>query len=145
MGGPGITYLHDTRDPSPLNAGKGQFFSIQEFVATSKFGSGTNFNKVDASESTYYTFGKRKYVFARNLRIGFENSWGPNPNASNAGGQIGVSSTACAGSLLNTNPTCNAVPLPERLYAGGATSHRDRKSTRLNSSHLARSRMPSSA
>jgi outer membrane protein insertion porin family len=124
VGGPGITYLHDTRDPSPLNAGKGQFFSIQEFVATSKFGSGTNFNKVDASESTYYTFGKRKYVFARNLRIGFENSWGPNPNASNAGGQIGVSSTACAGSLLNTNPTCNAVPLPERLYAGGATSHR---------------------
>ena len=26
--------------------------------------------------------------------------------------------------LLKTNPSCNAVPLPERLYAGGATSHR---------------------
>ena len=25
---------------------------------------------------------------------------------------------------LTTNPSCNAVPLPERLYAGGATSHR---------------------
>jgi outer membrane protein assembly complex protein YaeT len=124
VGGPAFTWLHDTRDPSPLNAGKGQFISVQEFFASSKFGSGTDFNKVDLSESTYYTFGKKKYVFARNTRIGFENSWGPNPNADNAGGQIGVSATACAGVLLNTNPTCNAIPLPERLYAGGATSHR---------------------
>ncbi|QMV20394.1 BamA/TamA family outer membrane protein [Granulicella sp. 5B5] len=124
VGGPGFTFLHDTRDPSPLNANKGQFFSLQDFLATSKFGSGTNFNKLDGSESTYYTFGKHRYVFARNLRIGFENSWGPNPNASNAGSQIGVSSTACTGSLLATNPTCNPVPLPERLYAGGASSHR---------------------
>ena len=26
--------------------------------------------------------------------------------------------------LLTTNPSCDAVPLPERLYAGGANSHR---------------------
>jgi outer membrane protein assembly factor BamA len=124
VGGPEITYFHDTRDPSQLNAGKGQYFSIQEFIATSKFGSGTDFNKLDVTQSTYYTFGKRKYVFARNLRVGFEKSWGPNPNAYNAGNQIGVSATACSGTLLATNPTCNAVPLPERLYVGGATSHR---------------------
>jgi outer membrane protein assembly factor BamA len=124
VGGPDITYLHDTRDPSPLNAGKGQYFSLQEFIATSKFGSEADFNKVDASESTYYMFGKRKYVFARNLRVAFEKSWGPNPNAYNAGNQIGVVSTACSGTLLETNPTCNAVPLPERLYVGGEASHR---------------------
>jgi outer membrane protein insertion porin family len=124
VGGPQVTYFHDTRDPSPLNAGKGQYFSIQEFVASSKFGSGTDFNKVDMTQSTYYTFGKRKYVFARNLRVGFEKAWGTNPNAFNAGNQIGVSSTACSGTLLETNATCNAVPLPERLYVGGATSHR---------------------
>ena len=124
VGGPQVTYIHDTRDPSPLNAGKGQFFSITDFVAASQFGSEADFNKVDAQESTYYSFGKRKYVFARNLRVGFEKSWGPNPNAYNAGGQIGVAPTACAGVLLFTNPTCNAVPLPERLYVGGATSHR---------------------
>jgi len=35
-----------------------------------------------------------------------------------------VNTTACSGTLLQTNPTCIAVPLPERLYAGGATSHR---------------------
>ena len=124
VGGPQVTFIHDTRDPSPLNANKGQYFSVEEFVATSKFGSDTNFNKLDATESTYYTFGKRKYVFARNLRVGFEKQWGPNPNAFNAGNQIGVSSTACSGTLLATNPTCNAVPLPERLYVGGAQSNR---------------------
>jgi outer membrane protein assembly complex protein YaeT len=124
VGGPQLTYFHDTRDPSPLNAGKGQYFSLQEFVASSQFGSETDFNKIDVSQSTYYTFGKHKYVFARNTRVGYEKSWGPNPNANNAGGQIGVSSTACSGTLLQTNPTCNAIPLPERLYAGGATSHR---------------------
>ena len=124
VGGPEFTYFHDTRDPGPLNAGKGQYFSVQEFIASSKFGSQTDFNKVDVSQSTYYTFGKRKYVFARNLRVGFENSFGPNPNASNPGNQIGVAPTACAGTLLQTNATCNAIPLPERLYAGGASSHR---------------------
>jgi outer membrane protein assembly complex protein YaeT len=124
VGGPEITYFHDTRDPSPLNAGKGQFFSVQEFIASSKFGSSTDFNRVDVSQSTYYTFGKKKYVFARNLRVGFENSFGANPNATDASGQIGVTNTACAGTLLQTNPTCIAVPLPERLYAGGTTSHR---------------------
>jgi outer membrane protein assembly complex protein YaeT len=124
VGGPQLTFFHDTRDPSPLNAGKGQYFSLQEFIASSKFGSDTDFNKIDTSYSTYYTFGKKKYVFARNTRIGYEKAFGANPNATNAGGQIGVASTACAGTLLDTNPTCNAIPLPERLYAGGATSHR---------------------
>jgi outer membrane protein insertion porin family len=125
VGGPQLTYFHDTRDPSPLNAGKGQYFSLQEFIASSKFGSDTDFNKVDLSQSTYYTFGKHKYVFARNTRVGFENSFGANPNATTAGaGQIGVTSGACSGNFLQTNPTCVAVPLPERLYAGGATSHR---------------------
>jgi len=125
VGGPGITYFRDTRDPTPLDAKRGQYFSIQEFIASSKFGSDTDFNKVDMSQSTYYTFGKHKYTFARNLRVGFENSFGPNPNAASSGaGQIGVASTACSGALLVLNPTCISVPLPERLYAGGATSHR---------------------
>jgi outer membrane protein insertion porin family len=120
VGGPALTYFHDTRDPSPLDANRGQFFSIQEFVASSAFGSEANFNRVDTSQSTYYTFGKRKYVFARNTRIGLENTFGNNTNA--GGGSIGI--TNCAGDLINTNASCNLIPLPERLYAGGATSHR---------------------
>ncbi|MDQ2926485.1 MAG: BamA/TamA family outer membrane protein [Acidobacteriota bacterium] len=115
VGGPGITWFHDTRSPSPLDAGKGRYFSVQEFIASSKFGSQTDFNRVDLSQSTYYTFGKKKYVFARNTRVGFENNFGANPNIANQN---------CAGIFLQTNATCNAVPLPERLYAGGGASHR---------------------
>jgi outer membrane protein insertion porin family len=115
VGGPGITWFHDTRNPSPLDAGKGSYTSVSEFFANSKFGSQTDFNRVDVTNSTYYTFGKKKYVFARNTRIGFETAFGANPNVNNA---------SCLGILLDTNATCNAVPLPERLYAGGATSHR---------------------
>jgi outer membrane protein insertion porin family len=115
VAGPGVTWFHDTRQPGPLNASKGMYLSVQEFLASSKFGSGTDFNRVDVTNSTYYQFGKRKYVFARNTRVGFEKSFGTNPNLGN---------TECAGILLTTNPSCSAVPLPERLYAGGATSHR---------------------
>ena len=115
VGGPGVTWFHDRRSPSQLDATKGSYTTIAEFVASDKFGSQTNFNRVDGSNSTYYSFGKRKYVFARNTRIGIENSWAGNPNATNS---------VCAGVLLTTNASCSAVPLPERLYAGGATSHR---------------------
>ena len=115
VGGPGITWFHDTRNPGPLDATKGSYTSVAEFLASSKFGSQTDFNRVDVSNSTYYVFGKRKYVLARNTRIGYEKAFGTNPNVNNS---------VCAGVLLTTNASCNAVPLPERLYAGGATSHR---------------------
>ena len=115
VGGPGITWFHDTRNPSPLDAIKGSYTSVSEFIASSKFGSQTDFNRVDVTNSTYYSFGKRKYVLARNTRIGYEKAFGSNPNVSNS---------SCAGVLLTTNASCDAVPLPERLYAGGATSHR---------------------
>ena len=122
VGGPGFTYFHDTRDPTPLDANRGQFFSLQEFIADSSFGSDTNFNRLDVSQSTYYTFGKKKYVFARNLRVGFENTFGANSTPATV---TGISTpTNCVGALADTNATCNPIPLPERLYAGGATSHR---------------------
>jgi outer membrane protein assembly factor BamA len=120
VGGPGVTYFHDTRDPTPLDANRGQYYSVQEFVSDSAFGAQTNFNRLDLSHSSYYTFGKKKYVFARNTRIGFENTFGATGSSNNGG--IGVAN--CQGNLQFTNATCNPVPLPERMYAGGATSHR---------------------
>jgi outer membrane protein insertion porin family len=115
VGGPGVTWFHDTRSPGPLDAVKGQYTTVQAFVASSKFGSQTDFWKLDGTNSTYYRFGKQKYVFARETRIGYERASGENPNIGNE---------ACLGALLTTNPSCNAIPLPERLYAGGANSHR---------------------
>lgn len=115
VGGPGITWFHDTRSPSPLDAAKGSYTTIQAFLASSKFGSQTDFYKLDGTNSTYYEFGKQKYVLARSTRIGYEQSSGTNPNAT---------TDVCQGVLLTTNPSCDAIPLPERLYAGGANSHR---------------------
>jgi outer membrane protein insertion porin family len=115
VGGPGVTWFRDTRSPSPLNAAKGSYTTVQGFYALSKLGSQTEFGKLDGTNSTYYKFGKQKYVFARSTRIGYERASGLNPNIGN---------TACAGIYLTTNPSCNAIPLPERLYAGGASSHR---------------------
>ena len=121
VGGPGLTWFHDTRDPTPLDATKGSYTSLQEFLASSKFGSQTDFNRIDVSNSTYYAFGKHKYVLARNTRMGVERDFGVNPNVGNSACAVGPPS---APNLLKTNPSCNAVPLPERLYAGGSNSHR---------------------
>jgi outer membrane protein insertion porin family len=115
VGGPGVTWFHDTREPGPLDASRGMFTSVQEFLATSKFGSQTSFNRVDITNSTYYHWGKHQYVLARNTRLGFETAFGANTN---------VGSQSCVGDLLQRNSSCNPVPLPERLYAGGANSHR---------------------
>ncbi|HEY6412427.1 MAG TPA: POTRA domain-containing protein [Edaphobacter sp.] len=115
VGGPGFTWFHDTRAPNPLDAVKGTHTSLQTFLASSVFGSQTDFWRIDGANSAYYQFGKNRYLLARNTRIGYIRATGPNPNAGN---------TVCLGVLLTTNPSCNAVPLPERLYAGGATSHR---------------------
>ncbi|MBS1801570.1 MAG: BamA/TamA family outer membrane protein [Acidobacteria bacterium] len=115
VGGPSLTWFHDTRQPNPLDAIKGRYISFQTFLASSKFGSETDFWKLDGTYSTYYPLFKHRYTLARNTRIGYEHAWGVNPNAG---------SPVCLGVLLTTNPTCNTVPLPERLYAGGATSHR---------------------
>jgi outer membrane protein insertion porin family len=119
VGGPGLTWFHDTRSPSPLDAIKGSYTTVQGFVATSKFGSQTDFFKLDGTNSTYYQMGKQKYVLARSTRIGYERASGANPNAGSE-----VCTVTPEANLLLTNPSCNAIPLPERLYAGGASSLR---------------------
>jgi len=122
VGGPGITWYHDTRSPSPLDAVKGTYTSVQNFFASSAFGSQTDFDRTDVTNSTYYQFGKKqKYVFARNTRFGFIGSYGTNPNLPTSGN---LDNSPCSPRLAKINASCNSVPLPERLYAGGATSDR---------------------
>lgn len=118
VGGPGFTFLHDTRQPSPLDANKGIFLSVQNLFSNHVFGSDVDFNRTDITNSTYYAFGKKsRYVFARSTRFGFIATLGSNPQLDG--------NSACSGQQgLVTDPSCIAVPLPERLYAGGATSHR---------------------
>jgi outer membrane protein insertion porin family len=97
VGGPGITFIRDTRDVA-LDAHHGSFTTGEVFFADGKFGSQANFDRVDLSNSTYYDLGFRHWVVARQTRYGQERSFG--------------------------NGDEQLLPLPERLYAGGATSHR---------------------
>lgn len=97
VSGPGITWVHDTRN-NPLNATSGWYLSAQQFFAWEGFASQANFNRVDVQESNYHRLNKEGWVLARSTRIGFENTYG--------------------------DPSYYLIPLPERLYAGGATSHR---------------------
>lgn len=97
VGGPSFTWLRDTRD-APLDAHRGTYTSFQEFISSALFDSQANFNQVDTSNSSYYAFGNNRFVLARNTRYGQERAYGK-----------GVD---------------EAIPLPERLYAGGGNSHR---------------------
>ncbi len=97
VGGPGMTYIRDTRDV-PLDAHHGTFNTGEVFLSDGKFGSQANFARVDLSNSSYYDFGRDHWVVARQTRYGQERSFG--------------------------NGDQQLIPLPERLYAGGATSHR---------------------
>jgi outer membrane protein assembly complex protein YaeT len=97
VAGPGLTWIRDTRD-TPLDAHRGTYTSFQEFFSGSKLGAQTEFNRLDLSNSSYWSFDKDRFVLARNTRYGQERAFGP------SGGEL--------------------LPLPERLYAGGATSLR---------------------
>ncbi|HEV2276380.1 MAG TPA: BamA/TamA family outer membrane protein, partial [Acidobacteriaceae bacterium] len=97
VGGPGVTWIRDTRDVA-LDAHHGSFTSAEQFLADALFRSEANFNRLDISNATYYDFGRDHWVFARQTRYGQERAFG--------------------------NGAEQVIPLPERLYAGGATSHR---------------------
>ena len=97
VAGPSLTWIRDTRD-SALDAHRGTYTSLQEFLSGDGFGAQANFNRLDLSNSSYYKFNKGRIVLARNTRYGQERAFGKLP--------------------------AELIPLPERLYAGGATSLR---------------------
>jgi outer membrane protein assembly complex protein YaeT len=97
VAGPALTWIRDTRD-APLDAHRGTYTSFQDFLSGESFGAQTEFNRLDLSNSSYYQFDKRRIVLARNTRYGQERAFG--------------------------KPEDAMIPLPERLYAGGATSLR---------------------
>ncbi len=97
VGGPGFTWIRDTRD-SPIDAHRGTYTSFQEFLSAAPFGAEANFNRLDLTSSSFYGFNKNRFVLARNTRYGQERTFG--------------------------SGNSELLPLPERLYSGGATSMR---------------------
>ncbi len=100
VGGPELTWIHDTRRPEPLDARAGMYNSVQIFATDNSFlGSQANYAHFDWTNSTYYALGKHKnYILARNTRFGMERVFG--------------------------EARYESIPLPERLYAGGPESLR---------------------
>jgi len=97
VAGPALTWLRDTRD-SVLDAHRGTYTSFQEFLSDKYFGAQVAFNRLDVSNSSYWSLDKGRLVIARNTRYGQERAFG--------------------------TPGTELIPLPERLYAGGPTSLR---------------------
>jgi outer membrane protein insertion porin family len=97
VAGPALTWIRDTRD-SALDSHRGTYTTFQDFLSNHRLGSEAEFNRLDLSNSSYYGFDKNRFVLARNTRYGQERAYG--------------------------SPSSLLLPLPERLYAGGPTSHR---------------------
>ncbi|UWZ83851.1 POTRA domain-containing protein [Occallatibacter riparius] len=97
VGGPSITWVRDTRD-SPVDSHRGTYTSFSEFISAAPFGAEAHFNRIDMSNSSYYGFDKDRWVIARNTRYGQERAFGTD--------------------------AARLLPLPERLFSGGATSLR---------------------
>jgi outer membrane protein insertion porin family len=97
VGGPSFTWIRDTRDAA-MDAHRGTYTSFQEFLSAKPFGSQAEFNRLDITNSSYYGFNKGRLVIARNTRYGQVRAFG--------------------------SGSSELIPLPERLYAGGAISLR---------------------
>ena len=81
-----------------MDAHRGTYTSFQEFLSDRLFGAQAEFNRIDTSNSSYYSFDKGRFVLARNTRYGQMRAFG--------------------------NGSSELIPLPERLYAGGPVSLR---------------------
>jgi outer membrane protein insertion porin family len=118
VGGPGFTFIRDKRD-NPLESTKGQYFTLDTFVASGYFGSQANYARALSHDSTYYAFGKanHKFVFARSTTLGLEQAY--------RGTRV-LPPGACA--VANLTTSCaqgiTVIPLPELFFAGGDNSIR---------------------
>ncbi|HWR16515.1 MAG TPA: POTRA domain-containing protein [Terriglobales bacterium] len=87
---PSFTYIRDKRD-DPIDTKNGNFTSFDTGVASRYFGSQASFGRFLIQNATYHPFKGKKWVFARNLRLGVAEPFGD-----------------------------DFIPLPERFFAGGS-------------------------
>jgi outer membrane protein assembly complex protein YaeT len=102
-----MTMIEDRRD-DPLDPHRGRYNTLDVGVAAQIFGSKTGYFRFLGRNATYHPLTKR-LVLARSLEVGniygFNNT--PSPNSSG-----------------NGDVALDTIPLPERFFGGGGTSHR---------------------
>jgi outer membrane protein insertion porin family len=118
VGGPGFTFIRDKRD-SPLESTKGQYFTLDGFVASSYVGSQADYGRALGQDSTYYAFGRanHKFVFARSTTLGLEQVYHDTKVLPPGSCPLNKLQTACQSDI-------SVIPLPEVFFAGGGNSHR---------------------
>ena len=94
VGSVAMSVFQDHRD-DPTNSHRGYYNSLDLGLATREFGSETDFSRILFRNSTYYRLGK-EVVLARSLQFGYIQRLGGLPQ----------------------------IPLAERFFSGGASSHR---------------------
>jgi outer membrane protein assembly complex protein YaeT len=114
VGIPGFSYIRDKRD-NPISSTEGNYTTVDGGVASTIFGSETDFGRFLVQNSTYQAFGKsphkeKKFVFARSTRIGIQ---APFANTI----------ILAPGEPAPTNGEV-PIPLAERFLSGGGSSHR---------------------
>jgi outer membrane protein insertion porin family len=96
-----VSYVDDRRD-DPTDSHRGTYNSLDLGTASRLLGSETDYFRLLGRNSTYHRVGSR-VVFARTLSFGFMETLRANPALP---------------------PSPQDIPLPERFFAGGASTHR---------------------
>lgn len=95
VGMPSLSYIRDHRD-DPIDSHTGSYNTFDTGVASGVFGSEAAFGRFSGQNTTYHQFHAKRWVFARNTRLGVAAPFGETKQ----------------------------LPLPERFFAGGGNSHR---------------------
>ncbi|MFY9559235.1 MAG: POTRA domain-containing protein [Terriglobales bacterium] len=113
VGEPNFLYIRNRRD-NDLETNHGTYTTVEGGVAASYFGSEADFSRLLIKNSTYYPFARNRrtrlgFVFARSTSVGVENPFGD---------------TVLLGPGKDPPTGRTLIPLPERFYMGGGSSHR---------------------
>ena len=113
VGEPNFLFVRNRRD-NDLETKHGSYTTFEGGVAASYFGSEADFSRALVKNSTYYPLFRNhrtgtSWVFARSTSVGLENPFGNTI-------LLGPSDQLPTGRTL--------IPLPERFYMGGGSSHR---------------------
>jgi outer membrane protein insertion porin family len=113
VGEPNFLFVRNRRD-NDLETIHGSYITVEGGVAASYFGSEADFSRLLIKDSTYYPFLRNhrtgsSFVFARSTSVGIENPFGDTV-------LLGPSDKLPVGRTL--------IPLPERFFMGGGSSHR---------------------